>query len=406
MKKIYLCAFMALAVACGSNNDSDREAELSPDAATENPDDVDLRLQRLKLPQGFKIELFASGIEDARSLARGDQGTIFIGNRDKEKVWAVRDEDGDGRAEKKWEIADGLVMPNGVAFRDGDLYVAEVNRILRYRNIESQLDNPPKPEEVYDQFPSDKHHGWKNIAFGPDGMLYVPVGAPCNICKSEKEIYATITRINPDGGEPQIYAKGVRNSVGFDWHPQTGALWFTDNGGDNLGTAMAKAGKIQEDQEKEYTDNHPAGELNRAPKQGMHFGYPFCHAGEIVDPEFGNAGDCAKYTAPAQKLGYHVAPLGMKFYTGKQFPQEYQNQILIPEHGSWNRSKKSGYRLTTVKLNEQGEAISYEPFITGWLDEESQEAWGRPVDLLVMPDGSVLISDDFAGAIYRVSYEG
>lgn len=411
MKKIFLYLSLALATACGNSEnkeqaETDAETSSAPDATTPAPEASELKLETLQLPQGFKISVFASGIEDARSLALGDKGTIFVGNREKDKVWAVRDDNGDGVADKKWVIAEGLTMPNGVAFREGSLYVAEVSRILRFPNIESSLENPPQPEVIYDQYPTDRHHGWKYIAFGPDGKLYVPVGAPCNICMSENEIYATITRLDPKGGEPEIYAHGVRNSVGFDWHPQSGALWFTDNGGDNLGVLMANAGKMQEAQAQDFTDNNPPCELNAAPKEGMHFGYPHCHAGEIVDPQFGKEGDCGKYEQPAQKLGAHVAPLGMKFYTGKQFPEEYRNQVLIAEHGSWNRSKKSGYRLMKVTLDAQGKASSYEPFISGWLDEESQEAWGRPVALLVMPDGALLISDDAAGVIYRVTYGG
>ncbi len=412
MKQTFVCACLLLAFACGNEGKEQQQAQAdstatsAPDAVTPSPSNADLKLEALQLPQGFQISVFADGIEDARSLARGDRGTIFVGNREKGKVWAVRDENSDGVADKKWVIAEDLNMPNGVAFRDGNLYVAEVSRILRYANIEASLDNPPKAEVVYDQYPGERHHGWKNIAFGPDGMLYVPVGAPCNICESDDEIFATITRINPAGGKPEIYARGVRNTVGFDWHPQSGALWFTDNGGDNLGTLMANAGKLTEDQAQEFTDNNPACELNSAPKAGMHFGYPYCHAGEIIDPQFGKEGDCGKYVQPAQKLGTHVAPLGMKFYSGTQFPEEYRNQILIPEHGSWNKTKKSGYRLMKVKLDAQGKASSYEPFITGWLNEETQEEWGRPVDLLVMPDGALLISDDYAGVIYRVTYGG
>lgn len=415
MKKILICAALALSVSCESNDrnetTSDQEAAadtaagVSPDAITHSPNDPDLNLAALQLPAGFKIGVFASGIEDARSMTRGDKGTIFVGNRNKDKVWALRDEDGDGRAEKTWTIAENLTAPNGVAFRNGDLYVAEVSRILRYRNIEAQLDNPPTPEVVSEAYPSDRHHGWKYIAFGPDGMLYVPVGAPCNICKSDKDIYATITRLNPQGGNPEVYAQGVRNTVGFDWHPQTKNLWFTDNGGDNLGALMASAGKLPEDQAQDFTDNNPPCELNRAPEKGLHFGYPYCHAGETIDPVYGKEGDCTKYTQPVQKLGTHVAPLGMKFYTGSQFPQQYRNQIIIAEHGSWNRSRKNGYRLMLVSLDEQGQAISYEPFISGWLDEEKQEAWGRPVDVLVMPDGALLISDDYAGVIYRLIYQ-
>lgn len=408
MKKTYISVLLASMMACGRGGEEQLAADdaaLSTDVPAQNLEVDSLPLQSLQLPEGFKVELFATGIEDARSLARGDEGTIFVGNRSKDKVWALKDANNDGVADGKWLIAEGLTMPNGVAFRDGDLYVAEVNRILRYPNIESQLDNPPQPEVVYDQFPTDRHHGWKNIAFGPDGMLYVPVGAPCNICESEKEIYATISRINPTGGEPEVYAKGVRNSVGFDWHPVSGELWFTDNGGDNLGTLMANAGKLPEAQAIDFTDNNPPDELNRAPKAGLHFGYPYCHAGEIIDPEFGKAGDCERFVQPVAKLDAHGGALGMEFYTGSQFPEQFQNNILIAQHGSWNRTKKSGYRVLQAKVNENGEVLSHEPFISGWLNEETQEAWGRPVDLLVMPDGSMLISDDYAGAIYRVSYD-
>jgi glucose/arabinose dehydrogenase len=412
MKKYCFLPILLFALAC--NNDTGRSeqeiaadsAGVSPDAITPAPENPNLRLSALKMPRGFQISVFAEGIENARSLARGDKGTIFVGNRQKDKVWAIQDTNGDGRADKKWIIAEGLTMPNGVAFKGGDLYVAEVNRVLRYRNIEASLDNPPQAEVVYDQYPSDRHHGWKYIAFGPDGLLYIPVGTPCNICNPENPIYNTITRLNPDGGQPEIFAEGVRNTVGFDWHPQSRELWFTDNGGDNLGTLMANAGKLPEDQATAYTDSNPPCELNRAPKKGMHFGYPFCHGGEIIDPEFGREGDCGKYTPPVQKLAAHVAPLGMKFYTGSQFPQQYRNQIIIAEHGSWNRTQKSGYRLMLVTLNARGEASSYEPFISGWLDEESQEAWGRPVDVLVQPDGSLLVSDDHAGVIYRITYRG
>ena len=277
-------------------------------------------------------------------------------------------------------------MPNGVAFRNGDLYVAEVSRILKYANIEAHLDQPGEPEVIYDKFPKETHHGWKFIAFGPDGKLYVPVGAPCNICESEEEIFASITRMNPDGTDLEIVQHGVRNTVGFTWHPSTGELWFTDNGRDLMG------------------DDIPACELNRAPTDGLHFGYPYCHQGDLPDPEFGEKRPCADFVAPAQKLGAHVAPLGLEFYTGTQFPAAYQGRILIAEHGSWNRSKKAGYRIMQVTLNDDQEVVSYEPFAEGWLNTKTDDAWGRPVDLEYLPDGSLLVSDDFADAIYRISY--
>ena len=379
-------------LSCSGNNEGGANNNPSPeeDATTENleKDPSDLPLERINLPEGFKISVFASGIEDARSLAKGEKGTVFVGNRNEDKVYAVVDKNKDGVADEKHVIASGLRMPNGVAFRNGDLYVAEVGRILRFPNIENQLSDPPQPEVIYDQYPNERHHGWKYIGFGPDGKLYVPVGAPCNICDPEEDVYATITRMNPDGSNMEIFAEGVRNSVGFDWHPQTNELWFTENGRDMLG------------------DNVPPDELNRAPKKGLHFGYPYCHAGEIKDPEFGEVRSCNEFTPPAQKLGPHVAPLGMKFYTGNMFPAEYKNQIFIPEHGSWNRSKKIGYRIQLVKLDGNGKASSYETFADGWLNEEEQDAWGRPVALLQLDDGSLLVSDDHAGVIYRISYEG
>ena len=394
MSKVFNSVWaMCMAVcffSCSENKGDHTNNPVEEDATTETKekDPSDLPLDRIKLPEGFKISVFASGVEDARSLARGEKGTVFVGNRNEDKVYAVVDSNKDGVADEKYVIASGLRMPNGVAFQNGDLFVAEVSRILRFPNIESQLSDPPQPEVVYDKYPEERHHGWKYIAFGPDGKLYVPVGAPCNICDPENDVYASITRINPDGSNMEIFAEGVRNSVGFDWHPQTNVLYFTENGRDMLG------------------DNVPPDELNRAPKKGLHFGYPYCHAGEIKDPEFGEGRECKEFSSPAQKLGPHVAALGMKFYTGDMFPAEYKNQIFIPEHGSWNRSEKIGYRIQLVKLDENGNSTSYETFADGWLNEEEQDAWGRPVALLQLEDGSLLVSDDHAGVIYRISYEG
>jgi glucose/arabinose dehydrogenase len=261
--------------------------------------------------------------------------------------------------------------------------VAEISRILRFDAIERDLRNPPAPVVVSDRFPTDEHHGWKYIAFGPDGRLYVPVGAPCNVCVREEPIYASITRLDPASGEVEIYAEGVRNTVGFDWHPETGVLWFTDNGRDWMG------------------DDRPADELNRAPQKGLHFGFPYCHGEGIADPEYGSGTSCEDFVRPAITLGPHVAALGMTFYRGRMFPAGYRGQIFIAEHGSWNRSTPIGYRITRVRL-EGRRAVSYEVFAEGWLQGES--AWGRPVDVLEMPDGALLISDDRAGAIYRISY--
>lgn len=343
-----------------------------------------LMLSAIKLPAGFKIDIYADQVTGARSMALSPSGILFVGTRETGRVYAVIDQDKDFKADRIVTIAQGLNMPNGVAFRDGDLYVAEVRRILRFRQIESRLNKNVTPEVVYDQYPSDRQHGWKYIRFGPDGKLYVPVGAPCNVCRSEKPIYATITRLDPDSGAMEIFAHGVRNCVGFDWQPQTGELWFTDNGRDWLG------------------DDQPPDELNRAPLQGLHFGFPFCHGSSIADPEYGSQQSCSQFTPPAMALGAHVAALGMRFYTGRMFPAQYQGQIFIAEHGSWNRSQKVGYDVSVVKLSND-RPVSYEPFAKGWL--LGNTAWGRPVDLELMPDGSMLVSDDRNGVIYRITYQ-
>jgi glucose/arabinose dehydrogenase len=343
-----------------------------------------IHLDRLQLPPGFKIQIYAAGVPNARSLTMSPTGVIFVGSRQAGKVYAVLDADQDHVADEVITIADGLDMPNGVAFREGALYVAEVNRILRYDNIEKSLRNPSKPVIVNDKFPRDQHHGWKYIAFGPDGRLYVPVGAPCNVCKRKDPRYASIMRMKADGSQLEIYAHGIRNTVGFDWHPESGDLWFTNNGRDWMG------------------DDLPPDTLHHAPVQELDFGFPYCHAGDVPDPEYGDYRDCGEFAPPALKLGPHVAPLGMKFYTGKQFPAQYHHQIFIAEHGSWNRSMPIGYRITLVTL-KKNEPTKYEVFAQGWLQEES--AWGRPVDILMMPDGALLVSDDRAGVIYRITYE-
>ncbi len=351
----------------------------------ETPVSTDSLLMAIKMPAGFNISVFAE-VENARSLALSPTGVVYVGNRNEDKVYAVQDTDGDFVADKKWVLDSGLNMPNGVAFRDGNLYVAEVNRILKYEGIESKLDNPGEPVVVYDKFPTETHHGWKYIAFGPDGKLYVPVGAPCNICEPTDPIYAAIHRMNADGSGLELFASGVRNTVGFTWHPQSNELWFTDNGRDMLG------------------DDIPPCELNVVPAAGLHFGYPYCHGGTLKDPDFGDKRACEEFTKPAFNFGAHVAPLGLKFYTGSMFPAEYQNQLIVAEHGSWNRSKKSGYKLNLVKLNANNEVTGSETFASGWLNEETQEVSGRPVDVLQLPDGSLLVSDDHAGKIYRITY--
>jgi len=343
-------------------------------------------LENLQVPEGFSISVFADDVPNARQMAMGTNGIIYAGSRGAGKVYAIVDSNGDHNADHVYTIAEGLRLPSGIAYRDGSLYVGAVSKILRFDDIDNRLADPPEPVIVTDEYPTDGHHGWKFIDFGPDGKLYVPVGAPCNICDPDKEIYASITRINPDGTGREIIAHGVRNSVGFDWDPTTGDLWFTDNGRDWLG------------------DNRPPCELNHLTEKGQHFGYPYKHGDDIWDPEYGDKGKKMNidFRAPAQELGPHVAPLGMIFYTGDMFPDAYKNQILIAEHGSWNRSEKIGYRITKVTL-QNGEAVSYEPFIDGWL-QENESVWGRPVDLLQLPDGSVLISDDHSGTIYRLTY--
>ncbi len=339
-----------------------------------------LPLERIKLPPGFLISVYAE-VPGARSLALGSNATVFVGTMREGKVYAVVPSPS---GTKVHTLATRLNSPNGVAYRDGALYVAEINRILRFDRIEANLDAPPKPVLVTERYPREGHHGWKFIAFGPEGKLYVPVGGPCNVCEADPERYALISRINPDGSGYEVFARGVRNSVGFDWDPRTKELWFNDHGRDMLG------------------DDLPSCELNHAPRAGMHFGFPYCHQGDTADPEFGARRACSEFTPPALKQGGHVAPDGLRFYNGKMFPDDYQNRIFIAQHGSWNRSKKNGYRVITVAVNGNRVEKS-EVFAEGWM--ENEQVWGRPVDLLVMPDGALLISDDHAGVIYRVSYK-
>jgi glucose/arabinose dehydrogenase len=337
-------------------------------------------LDDIRLPPGFAIEIYAD-VPKARSLALGDRGTLFVSTRKARSVYAVvENEDGSTRT---IEILNKMNTPNGIAFHDGDLYVAEIDRVYRYRDAEDHLESMPAGELLDVDLPSDRSHGWRYIGFGPDNKLYLAIGAPCNVC--DKPGYAQIIRMNPDGSGRETYASGVRNSVGLTWHPETGELWFTDNGRDMMG------------------DDIPPCELNHAPRQGLHFGFPYCHGGDIADPQYGAGRRCDDYAPPVQKLGPHVAPLGLRFYTGDMFPPEYRGQIFIAEHGSWNRSKKIGYRVTLVRLDGD-RAVSYEPFADGWLQNEQFS--GRPVDLVVKDDGSLLVSDDYAGKIYRITYTG
>jgi glucose/arabinose dehydrogenase len=343
-----------------------------------------LPLDKIKLPPGFSIAVYAE-VPGARSMVMSPSGTLFVGTQRSGFVYAVKDIDGDHIADKKWVIASGMNNPNGVAIKNGNLYVAEISKVTKFTDIENHLDNPGKGDVIYDKFPTEWPHGWKYIAFGPDGKLYVPVGAPFNIGIPD-ERHASIFRMNDDGTGIEKFASGVRNTVGFTWHPITHEMWFTDNGRDMLG------------------DDVPFDELNCAPKAGMNFGYPYFHSGTIKDPEFGGTHEASEFTPPAQNLGPHVASLGLKFYTGDMFPAEYKNQIFIAEHGSWNRSKKIGYRVSLVRMKDN-KAAGYETFASGWLDDATQTAWGRPVDVLVLADGSMLVSDDTAGVIYRITYK-
>lgn len=355
---------------------------------------AELPLDKLVLPPGFSINVYAD-VKHARQMTLGKNGTVYVGSMHFRggdgEIFALLNPDNKPAAEKVVVINKGLVMPSGVAYRDGDLYVGAVRHLYRYKNIDSTYGTNPTPEILSDKFPDKSHHGWKFINFGPDGLLYVPVGAPCNICLSEEAIFGTITRLDVDSKDRkiEIFAEGIRNSVGFDWHPKTGKLWFTDNGGDSLG------------------DNIPADELNRVTEKGQHFGYPFFHEGTLPDKKFGKGKKAEDYTPPAQKLGAHVAALGMTFYDGKMFPERFRNQIIIPEGGSWNRTKKAGHvgsRLTLVTL-EGNKAVKYEPFITGWLDKTKNKSWGHPTATLVLPDGSLLVADNEANVVYRVTYK-
>jgi glucose/arabinose dehydrogenase len=358
-------------------------AQMAPVPAFPIPTPADkLPLAKMRVPAGFKVEVYASNVFDARGLRQGDKGTIFVSSLfGAGKIYAVVDKG--GKREVK-TLAEKLMLPNGIEFHKGSLYVATPKAITRYDDIEDKLDNPPAPVTVYDQLPGDVPHGWKFIKIGPDGKLYVPVGAPCNICEPDLERYAQIRRINLDGSGMEIVARGVRNTVGFDFHPRTGELWFTDNQRDWL------------------SEDLPQDELNRLSKVGQNFGFPYCHQGDFADPQFGWGKACGDFVKPAVLLGPHSAPLGMRFYTGKMFPQKYQGAIFIARHGPWNRTKKYAADVVAVFLNSNGTVRAVEPFLTGLVENNSY--LGRPVDVLVLKDGSLLVSDDHAGAIYRVSY--
>ncbi len=361
----------------------DATAKMAPVPAFPVPTAADkLPVKKIKLPPGFKVEVWASGILDARGLRQGDKGTVFVSSLFVAgKIYAVVDKG--GKREVK-TIAEKLMLPNGIEFHKGALYVATPKEITRYDNIEANLDNPPKPVMVYDQLPGDVPHGWKFIKIGPDGRLYVPVGGPCNICEPDDQ-HAQIRRINLDGSGMEVVARGVRNTVGFDWDPKTKDLWFTDNGRDWL------------------SEDLPNDELNHVTQPGkQHFGFPYCHQGNFADPQFGWGHSCDDYVKPASLLGPHAAALGMRFYTGKMFPKQYQGAIFIARHGPWNRTRKYAADVVVAHLDGKGGIKSVEPFLTGLV--ENNQYLGRPVDVLVMKDGSLLVSDDHNGAIYRVSY--
>jgi glucose/arabinose dehydrogenase len=366
----------------GRPADSEAAAKLAPIAPPPIPAAADkLPTAKLKVPAGFNIEVYASGIANARSLAEGDKGTIFVGSRLVGNVYAITT-DKDGKRTVK-TIASGLHRPNGVAFKNGTLYIAELSKISKVEKAEDNLDSPAKLTMIYDNLPKDEAHGWKFIAIGPDNKLYIPVGQPGNNVL-HSDAHGQIRRINLDGSNPEVIARGVRNTVGFDWNPETKQLYFTDNGRDWM------------------SEDVPEDELNRITKVGEHFGAPYCLQGNIVDPEFGWGKSCSDYTAPVALLGPHSAALGMRFYTGKMFPAAYKNQIILARHGSWNRSKKVGGDVLLVTLNKDGTVKKTEPLITGFL--EDNKYIGRPVDVMQMKDGSLLVSDDYNGAIYRVTY--
>jgi glucose/arabinose dehydrogenase len=339
-----------------------------------------LPIPQLKLPKGFKIEVYASGIANARSLRLGDKGTVFVSNRQLDKVYAIVDRNGKREAKV---IASGLDRPNGLAFHKGTLYITEGTKVSKFEKIEDHLDNPPQPVVIYDDLPNHQSHGWRYTGIGPDDKLYINVGAPCNICIPPEE-NAQIRRINLDGSGAEVVARGVRNSVGFDWHPVTKELYFTDNGRDWL------------------SEDLPEDELNRVTKAGQHFGFPYCHQGTFTDREAGWGRSCDEFVKPVALLGPHTAALGMRFYTGRMFPAQYRQAIFIARRGSWNKTKKIGGDVVVAKLNKDGTVKSVEPFLTGFLQNNAYS--GRPVDVQVMKDGSLLVSDDYAGAVYRITY--
>lgn len=398
MKKLAMCVALSLAFPVFAQVDEAKTADepwaqgrpktkealkFAPVPAHPIPTaEKDLPLKKMKLPPGFKAEVYQAGILDARGMREGDKGTIFVSSLFVAgKIYAITNQ---GGKRELLTIAEKLFLPNGIEFHKGALYVATPKDITRYDDIEANLKNPPKPVMVKDGLPGDIPHGWKFIKMGPDGKMYVPVGAPCNICMPSDR-HAQIFRMNPDGSGWESVVQGMRNTVGFDWHPKTKELWFGDNQRDWL------------------SEDLPNDELNRVTKKGQHFGYPYCHGGQLTDPEHGWGKSCKDYTSPAVLLGPHAAPLGMRFYTGKMFPAKYQNAIFLTRHGPWNRTQKLGADVVAVFIDGKGRA-KMEPFLTGLI--EKNEYLGRPADVHVMKDGSLLVSDDHNGAIYRITYSG
>jgi len=379
--RVLLFVLASLLISCSSKGSKDLIPEKSGPSS--------ISLGYLEAPAGFEISIFAEGVTNARQMAMSDSGVLYVGSRREGKVYAVVDNNNDFLADSVYTIIEGLRLPNGVAYKDGALFVAEVSKVWRFDNIDQNYADSPEPVLVTDELPTEGHHGWKYIAFGPDDKLYVPIGAPCNICNHEEDnpLFATLTKMNADGSEHEIVAKGIRNTVGFTWHPETGNIWFTDNGRDWLG------------------DDIPPCELNEITGEDQHFGYPYLHGNDVWDPKFGEDGKpmADLFKKPVQELGAHVAPLGVIFYTGNMFPTSYKNRALIAEHGSWNRSSKVGYQISQVIFDDEGNPTEYKPFITGWLAGE-EDIKGRPVSILQLDDGSLLISDDDSGKIYRVTY--
>lgn len=379
--RVLLFVLATLLISCSSKE--------SKDLIPEKNGPSSISLGYLEAPAGFEISIFAEGVTNARQMAMSDSGILYVGSRREGKVYAIVDNDRDFKADSVYTIIEGLRLPNGVAYKNGSLFVAEVSKIWRFDDIDQKYADSPEPVLVTDELPTEGHHGWKYIAFGPDNKLYVPIGAPCNVCNHEKDnpLFATLTKMNADGSEHEIVAKGIRNTVGFTWHPETGNIWFTDNGRDWLG------------------DDIPPCELNEITGDNQHFGYPYLHGNDVWDPKFGEDGKpmADRFKKPVQELGAHVAPLGVIFYTGNMFPTAYKNRALIAEHGSWNRSSKVGYQISQVIFDDEGNPTEYKPFITGWLAGE-EDIKGRPVSMLQLQDGSLLISDDDSGKIYRVTY--